>query len=207
MIIKGDLVAFTFFFRDIHTLEQLASQFIPYAEGAAKIKIWDAGCAMGPEPYTFAIVLAERMGYFQYKRVAIDATDIDEQDTFCKIIEEGIYPIGELARMPPNILEKYFSRVADSENYQINEMIRSRVKFTKNDILTLNPIDSNYHLVICKNVLLHFTQEQRIEVIKMYHSALAPGGMLVTEQTQKLPAECEHLFTQLANDANVFQKL
>jgi hypothetical protein len=41
----------------------------------------------------------------------------------------------------------------------------------------------------------------------MYHSALAPGGMLVTEQTQKLPAECEHLFTQLANDANVFQKI
>ena len=200
-------MAFTFFFRDIHTLEQLASQFIPYADGSTRVKIWDAGCAMGPEPYTFAIVLAERMGYFTFKKVEIHATDIDEQDQFGKIIQDGIYPIGELSRMPPNILEKYFTKVEGTDTYQINELIRSRVKFTKHDILSLQPVDTNYHLVICKNVLLHFTAEQRVDVIKMYHSVLAPGGMLVTEQTQKLPPECVHLFRQATNDANVFEKI
>lgn len=200
-------MAFTFFFRDIHTLEQLASQFIPYADGSTRVKIWDAGCAMGPEPYTFAIVLAERMGYFTFKKVEIHATDIDEQDQFGKIIQDGVYPIGELSRMPPNILEKYFTKVEGTDTYQINELIRSRVKFTKHDILSLQPVDTNYHLVICKNVLLHFTAEQRVDVIKMYHSVLAPGGMLVTEQTQKLPPECVHLFRQATNDANVFEKI
>ena len=57
-------MAFTFFFRDNHTLEQLVKHLLPIVQGRSNIKIWDAGCAMGPEPYTLAILLAEKMGKF-----------------------------------------------------------------------------------------------------------------------------------------------
>ena len=64
-------MAFTFFFRDITTIEEAVQQIIPTIIGRSKINIWDAGCAMGPEPYTLAIVLSENLGHFAFKNVKI----------------------------------------------------------------------------------------------------------------------------------------
>ena len=52
-------MAFTFFFRDMQILDLAVKHVVPYAMGRSRIKVWDAGCAMGPEPYSLAIVLAE----------------------------------------------------------------------------------------------------------------------------------------------------
>lgn len=200
-------MAFTFFFRDYHTIEQAIKHFLPLISGLRKVRIWDAGCAHGPEPYTFAIALAEKMNHFAFKNVFIDATDIDETDNFGKTITDGIYPESELKRIPPDIFAKYFKKHDENGNYKIDDVIRSRVQFTKHDLLTLKPLNSGYNLIINKNVLLHFQASQRIEVIKMYHSVLANNGLLMTEQTQPMPDEIKHLFKKLAPDANVFQKV
>jgi len=200
-------MAFTFFFRDSHSIEQALKYFLPIINGYRRIKIWDAGCAMGPEPYTFAILLAEKMGYFAFKNVEIDATDIDETDTFGKIISAGVYPESELSRIPKEIFDKYFTKNEREGYFRISDNILNRVKFLKNDLLKLNPIGDNYNLIICKNVLLHFQPNERIEVIKMFHSALAPNGLLLTEQTQQVPEDISHLFNKIAADANVYQKV
>ncbi len=200
-------MAFTFFFRDSHTLTRVAEKFIPFVEGYSKIKIWNAGCAMGPEPFTFAIILAEKMSYFAFKRVYIDATDIDETDTFGSIINSAVYPESDLRRIPPEFLTKYFVKTGDDGYFRVQENLRNRIRFTKHDLLTLKPIDTGYHLVICKNVLLHLQPQERIDVIKMYHSVLAPNGLFTTEQTQAMPEECAHLFEPLASDAHVYKKI
>ena len=57
-----------------------------------------------------------------------------------------------------------------------------------------------------RDIQLHLTQQQRIDVIKMYHSVLAQDGLLVTEQTQQMPQEAGHLFESLASDAQIFKK-
>ena len=61
-------------------------------------------------------------------------------------------------------------------------------------------------MVICKNVLLHFQYEQRVEVIKMFHQVLQDGGLFFTEQTQPLPEENYVHFEKIATDANVYRK-
>jgi chemotaxis protein methyltransferase CheR len=61
--------------------------------------------------------------------------------------------------------------------------------------------------VVCKNVLLHFSPEQRVEVIKMFNRSLAPGGYLATEQTQKMPPELAEHFSQVVADAQVHKKV
>lgn len=50
---------FTFFFRDLDTLELAVSNLLETGAGRSRVRIWDAGCAMGREPYTLAVVLAE----------------------------------------------------------------------------------------------------------------------------------------------------
>ncbi|MEA5114890.1 MAG: CheR family methyltransferase [Geobacteraceae bacterium] len=200
-------MAFTFFFRDIHTINNIAEHVIPYAAGRSSIRIWDAGCAMGPEPYTLAVVLAERMGNFAFKNIRIDATDIDGSNLFEKVIHDGVYPYEELQRIPGELFQKYFQPDEKSGHFRICEKIRSRLSFRKHDLLSLKPVGHEYSLILCKNVLLHFRREERIEVIRMFHSSLAPGGFFATEQTQKMPEEVAHLFDQVTSDAQVFRKI
>jgi chemotaxis protein methyltransferase CheR len=59
---------------------------------------------------------------------------------------------------------------------------------------------------MCKNVLLHFTPQERIDVIRMFHDSLEDGGYFVTEQTQKLPDACRNLFDQVVSNAQLFRK-
>jgi chemotaxis protein methyltransferase CheR len=199
-------MAFTFFFRDRHTLERLTEQFVPAFKNATKLKVWDAGCAMGPEPYTFAIIMAEYMGD-DYKKVKFIASDINETSNFKEIITDGIYPHSELSRMPEGVFKKYFKETEKEGYYKISDFILDSLEFHQHDLLSLEPIDTNFNAILCKNVLLHFHPDQRVEVIKMYHKVLVPGGYFCTEQTQQMPEQCKHLFEKVVSDANVYKKI
>lgn len=199
-------MAFTFFMRDQPTLERAAEYMIPYASGRSRIKVWDAGSALGQETYTIAMILAERMNPFGFKNLRIDATDYDSANNFGDVVTQAVYPDDELQRTPPELYKKYFETSAPGFS-RVVEHLRSRVSFQYHDLLSLKPIGGDYCLVVCKNVLLHFQYPQRVEVFRMFHEALAPGGYLVTENTQKLPAEVAHLFTQVVADAQLFQKV
>lgn len=199
-------MAFTYFFRDLQTLEFIAEHLVPFVSGRSRIRIWDAGCAMGQEAYTLAIILAERMGRFAFKNVQILASDIDGSNLFGEIISNGIYPEEEVKRIPADLLQKYFEPASKPGHFQIVEPIRSRVTFLRHDLLTLKPVGEDFCLVLCKNVLLHFQPHERVEVIRMYHGALTPGGYFATEQTQKMPDETARLFQQVVPNAQLFKK-
>ena len=200
-------MAFTYFFRDKQTLDLIVEHAIPELKRRRYINVWDAGSANGPEPYTLAIILRENMGHFLFRNVKIYATDVDESNLFGDIIERGIYSDRELKRIPKPIFEKYFSPDGSPDNYQINEELRRAVTYQRHNLLSLEPIREGFGLIMCKNVLLHFKPEQRIQVIRMYHRALSPEGYFVTEQTQKLPEETKHLFRRVTHAGQVFQKV
>ena len=200
-------MAFTFFFRDLQMLELAIDHVAPELAGRNCPKVWDAGCAMGPEAYTLAILLAERMGRFGFRNLRIAATDIDETGQFEGLVRQAVYPAGELERMPPGILEQYFEPAGEAGSHRVVEQIRASVRFQRHDLLTFREVDSGFSLVVCKNVLLHFSHAQRVEVIRMFHRSLGQGGYLVTEHTQKLPAETAGLFEQVVPHGQLFRKV
>ena len=148
-------MAFTYFFRDLQTLEMLCEYALPELRSRRYINIWDAGCAMGPEPYTLAMLLRERIGHMHFRNIRI-------------------------------------KRV---------------VAFQKHDLLSLIPVAHDFGLILCKNVLLHFNESQRIEVIKMFHASLMDGGFLTMEQTQKLPKQLESFFEPVVSNAQLYRKV
>ncbi len=198
-------MAFTFFFRDQKPLEHAVEFLINAAAGRSRVRIWDAGCAMGQEPYTLAIILAERMGQFAFRNVQIFATDYDAP--LLKTLNEGTYPWDELQRIPKELFDKYFQPNGREGYFRITDLIKDRITTHHHDLLSLTPMQSGFSLVICKNVLLHFSYEQRIEVIRMFYNALEPGGILAMEHTQKMPEELSGHFEQLVSDAQVYRKL
>jgi len=198
-------MAFTFFFRDLPVLEYAVEQAIRLTMGRMRIKVWDAGSALGQEPYTLAILFAERLGA-TFNNLYLDATDYDNVNNFGDVVKLATYKYEELQRIPADIFTKYFDPQAN-DLYQVCDKIRSRVFFQYHDLLSLKAIGSDYALVVCKNVLLHFQYNERIEVIKMYHQALSAGGFLAMENTQKMPVEISHLFEQVVPDAQLYRKL
>ena len=200
-------MAFTYFFRDLQTLNTAVRYLAPFSAGSSKVRIWDAGCAMGQEPYSLAILLAEAMGHFAFRNLKIYATDIDGSNLFREIIESGTYPAEELERIPPELFAKYFAPAQKAGHFQIVDQVRSRMEFQRKDLLQLEPPASEISLVLCKNVLLHFQAQERVEVIRMFHKALVPGGFFATEQTQKMPPEMELFFEQVAPDCQMFRKI
>lgn len=200
-------MGFTFFYRDEQTLSLAIDQFVPYIRNRANINIWSAGCSLGQEPFTFAIMLRERMGPFQYRNVKIFATDLDEYDQFGQTITTGIYPSEDITRIPQDIQERYFLKVPDTPNQvQVIEEVRHAIEFRKHDLLTLKPIKLGLQLIICKNVLLHFTGEQQLTILQMFWEALEDGGFLLHEQTQKIPEEFRDMFEQPIPNAQIYRK-
>jgi len=198
-------MAFTYFFRDSQTLDAIVANVLPMLQGYQYIHIWDAGCAHGPEPYSIAIMLRERMSHFMFRNVRIYATDVDNQ--FGRIIEEGVYPAGEVERIPPAIKWKYFTETERKGYYKIDDEIRSCVKFSQHDLLSLKPIRGELSLIVCKNVLLHLKSEERVDVIEIFFDALREGGFLAMENTQEMPYRVKEMFEPITCLAQVFRKV
>jgi chemotaxis protein methyltransferase CheR len=199
------MMAFTYFFRDKEVLDMIAVHAIPFLKTRQYINIWDAGCAMGPEPFSLAIILRENMGRFLFRNVRIHATDVDEAD-FGATMEKGEYPFDQLRRIPEEIRGKYFSESDRPGHMVVSDEIRSAVTFHRHDLLSLKPMRTNFGLVVCKNVLLHFKEEQRVEVLRMFHGCLDDEGFLAMEQTQKIPSAVAGLFKPVAGNAQLFRK-
>ena len=201
-------MAFSFFFRDEQILRLTVEKLVPFSIGRSRIRIFNHGCAMGQEPYTFAMLLSEEISKFTLRNVKIHAVDIDNENVdFGKTVREGIYHKKLLERIPKKLFKKYFTPSKIEDHYIISQDLINLVEFEKYDLLTLRPPRCDYSLIICKNVLLHFNYQQRKEVIRMYHGMLLKGGLLSMENTQSMPPDFNHLFKRIVTYGQLYEKI
>ncbi len=198
-------MAFTYFFRDSDPLALAIDEAMPSLQGRAFIHIWDAGCAHGPEPYTLAILLRERMSQFVFRNVRIHATDLDVG--FATQVRSGVFRADEIRRVPRDIVKRYFSAGMEPGTVVTASELRARIEFAQHDLLSLQPIRDGLSLIVCKNVLLHFSELQRVHVLTMFHRALQPGGLIVMEHTQRLPEPLDPYFQQVTSCARIYRKV
>lgn len=200
-------MAFTFFFRDLDAIKLIPDYVLPQISGKKTIKLWDAGCANGSEIYSILIHLRETIDEEQFKKITIYASDIDSSSRFKKIIEEGTYKKNQISSVPHEILLKYF--LQDKENpdiYIIAENLRKKVSYQRHDLLSLNAIGHDFDLIICKHVLQHFTDEEQVDVIKMFYDSLTDKGFLLCEYSQRIPVYLNSYFTRVLQEKNLYRK-
>jgi len=200
-------LGFSFFFRDVETMDLLIEHAIPELRSNRYINIWSAGCSEGQEPYTFAIKLRENLGHFAFRRIKIFATDIDNTTgKFGERITKGVYPKEMVERVEKKILSTYFKPIDNGLNYQIVPEIKNVIEFKKHDLLSYKEIRRDFNIILCKNVLMHFRESQRTEVIKMFHRALEPNGYLAMEKTQSMPNGASNLFERVTEKGQIYKK-
>jgi len=200
-------VAFTFFFRDQRVLDSIVQHVVPSALGRSMIRVWDAGCASGEEAYSVAMLLFENLWPFTCNNLRIDATDIEENSQFAETIATGMYSTDLLKGSPYQVLLAKYCHPASRAGYvEFDVALRDCIYYQRHDLLSLQSIGSNFSLVVCKNVLLHFAYKQRVDVIKMFYEALLAGGYLALDEFQELPAEVASLFVRVPDEGKLYRK-
>jgi chemotaxis protein methyltransferase CheR len=200
-------VAFTFFFRDQRVLDSIVQHLVPTDLESSTIRIWDAGCASGEEAYSLAMLLFENLRPSACDKLRIDASDIEENTQFANTIATGTYASGLLKGSPhQELLAKYSFPAARAGYVEFDVELRQCIFYQRHDLLSFRPIGNNFSLVVCKNVLLHLTYEQRVKVIEMFYAALSPGGYLALDEFQELPFEVSPLFERVSSDGKLCRK-
>ena len=178
------------FYRDKVVLEHMRHHVLPILAQAAiatrspLLRGWSAGCAMGEEAYTLALIWDKDAGKdFPQLDIHITATDIDE--ILLQRARRGCYSYGSVKALPEGWLQSSFTRQDDE--YCLHSHFLSRVNFIKQDIR--DQLDAGpFHIVFCRNMAFtYFDYELQLEILAHIHNSLVDGGALIIGGHESLP--------------------
>lgn len=143
-----------------------------------RLRIWSAACSTGDEPYTIAMIIAKHM---PLKDVKIFASDID--DNVLAFAKQGVYSERSLAGLPKELLEANFKK--EGNNYIINDSIKKCVSFKKHNLLE-NVYPKDIDMIVCRNVVIYFTDDAKNMVYEKFHNSLKKNGILFIGSTEQI---------------------
>ena len=186
------------FYRNIDQWKYLDEQVIPelVQKFGKNLKVWSAACSTGDEPYSLVMALSRHIPLNQIK---IIATDLDKQ-VIAKA-KVGLYNEKSIVGVPADLKSKYFTKVGTS--YKISDEIKKRVEFKEHNLLK-DPYPTNCHLIVCRNVVIYFTEEAKDEIYKKFCTSLVKGGSLFIGSTEQIMNYKEIGFTR--NKSFFFEK-
>ena len=143
-----------------------------------KPKIWSAACSTGEEPYSLVMLLTR---FMDLNSIKIYATDIDE-GALSKA-KNGVYAHKSLTNLPADFVNNYFEK--SGENYKIDDRIKKCVDFTHHNLLN-DKYPDKCDLIICRNVMIYFTEEAKSMMYSKFREALTENGVLFVGSTEQI---------------------
>lgn len=160
------------FFRDLAVYQTLETELLPtLLKKRELVKIWSAGCSIGAEPYSLAILLQDKKPGGNWR---ILATDFDL--SILAKAKAGIYPENTLSNVPQRFRQRYFTE--QNGQFFLDEQIKSLIQFRQQNLLT-DHFESNCDLILCRNVFIYFTVETQEALITRFAQSLKPDGYFV----------------------------
>ncbi|WP_283246395.1 protein-glutamate O-methyltransferase CheR [Paenibacillus sp. Marseille-Q4541] len=166
------------FWRNRNRWEVLQHKLLPDLYDHLPLKVWSAACSTGEEPYTLAMIL-DMAGLLP--RSKIMATDIDE-GALAKAMQ-GTYLERSLREVPEEAVKTYFK--PDGLQYKIDAKLRDAVHFSKQNLLH-DSFEDGFDLIVCRNVMIYFTEEAKHMLYQKFAKALRPGGILFVGSTEQI---------------------
>ena len=168
------------FFRNPDQWKLVQEKLLPSLMNNNKdLKIWSAACSTGEEPYTIAMILSTLL---PLNKITVHATDID--DGAMAKAKLGIYSQASLKNVPPALKEKFFKKNNDGK-FEISNEIKSRIVFKKHNLLK-DPFISSCDLIVCRNVMIYFTEEAKSQIYQNFSNSLKPDGVLFVGATEQI---------------------
>jgi chemotaxis protein methyltransferase CheR len=176
------------FFRNKDRWDNLCELLQQQKCKSGRFEAWSAACSTGEEPYTLAIVMEQVVS----KPYHILATDIDEN--VIQLAKGGKYRAHQVKVIPP-YAERYFHQQASE--WVIDSSLRENITFRKHNLLSDDYPDS-LNLIVCRNVLIYFTDDAKQQIIGNFSEALQVGGLLFVGSTEQFLRTDLHGLVQIA---------
>ncbi len=178
----------TRFYRNADTWNLLRRDVVPAlcAPASGEVRIWSAGCSSGEEAYTLAMLAAEHLERAgrsaELRRIAVDATDVDR--TSLERAKAARYRPESLAELPSELARQYLEPVPPE--LEVVARVRQRVAVQRLDLSAGRPLRRDYHMIVCRNVLIYFDRPMQERLFQLFAESLVPGGYLVLGKVESL---------------------
>ena len=197
----------TYFFREETQLrafrEEVLPQLIRSHPQDPTLRIWCAGCASGEEAYTIAILCRQSANLIGWN-VNIWGTDISEK--MIESAQRGEYTETSFRSTPPDILNRYFEKIADNR-LRVRDEIRQMVTFRKTNLVDEKAAPgANLDAVFCRNVIIYLANDAREKIIDLFYTNLRSGGYLFLGHSESLAAFYSRFKLRHLRNEMVYQK-
>ena len=142
------------------------------------LSVWSAACSTGDESYSLVMALS---AHLPLSDIRITATDIDKQ-VLAKA-KVGLYAEKSIESVPAVMKQKYFSQIGPS--FQISDEVKRCVTYKEHNLLK-DPYPTGQNLIVCRNVLIYFTDEAKDDIFRKFYNSLTNGGVLFIGNTEQI---------------------
>ncbi len=198
----------TLWFRDEYPFELLKSKLLPeFANQRTPLKIWSAASSSGQEPYSIAMSVLE---YIQSKPgafprgVQIIGTDISS--TMLDHCKYGHYDNLALARGLSAERKRQFFEPGDNGMLKVKDNVKKLVNFRPLNLLNSYSLMGRFDIVFCRNVLIYFSPEVKMQILSQIHGVLNPKGYLYLGASESLSGLNQKFDMVRCNPGIIYQK-
>jgi chemotaxis protein methyltransferase CheR len=182
-MIDALVVPETYFFREFEALKLAIAEFIvPHVRAGRRPRLWCAACATGEEPFTASLLLAE---HGMLDSVELLASDISQRNL--ARARAGHFGLRALRQIPDaGLVERWLEQTPGGVRLKTD--LTSHVGFRRINLIDASAIAAlgKFDLILCRNVLIYFSEETSAAVVKSLNSALYPGGALFVGVSESL---------------------
>ena len=203
----------TLFFRDSSPFELLKNKILPEMIDLrtpssprlkTNIKIWSAAASTGQELYSVAMtirdLLAGQMDAYNFRLLGTDISD-----SAVKQASYGKYNKFEIERgLPKPTLQKHFTLFGDS--WKVKDELRAMVNFRKMNLMLPFTGLGKHDIILCRNVAIYFTLEDRKKLFNKLADCLADDGYLIIGSTESLTGVCSRFIPKRHLRSIFYQK-
>jgi len=165
-------------FRDPQVYRTLRRQVLPMLRTYPFVRIWHAGCSTGEEVYSMAILLHEE-GLLE--RCRIYATDIS--DDLLQRARRGVFPLRDMQEHTAAYhraggkgdFSTYY--IADHQSAILRDELRRHLVFSQHNLVSDSSFNE-FQLILCRNVLIYFSEALRERVHRLFYDSLVNFGIL-----------------------------
>ena len=176
------------FFRESHHFDILVESISHRINSniSDRIRIWSAGCSNGQEAVSASISLLENVQRISNYDVKILATDIDPE--VVSFARQGAYPKRMISGLPDHILEKYFERQKDGNDYYyfVSNDVKRMISFKELNLLSDWPMKHRFDAVFCRNVVIYFDAKTQAKLWPRFLDNLRDDGVFFLGHSERI---------------------
>jgi chemotaxis protein methyltransferase CheR len=186
-LIEALTVHETYFFREHEQLRALVDGVLaPRLRQGLPVRVWSAACSTGEEPLTLAMMLAERGLLAPPARVELVASDISQR--VLERAQKGEFGRRSLRALPPGVDGRFLDLAPGGESATVRPELRERVRWQRVNLVDAAQVEAlgTFDVVLCRNVMIYFSDETARRVVESLTQVLAPGGHLLVGTSESL---------------------